>query len=176
LKCKAARPASLSTLPSTYDDFLYAPVGESIDGAWLTVLSVLARQNVDPWEEAAELSRMPHDIATRRLISMITASPGSNAHPAAAADRLVGLLPRHIAAADVAPNVLQGEPAARRSPRPVSLMVIAIYILVMVLGQWLASSIFEKAPANVASVPSPGSAPGETADARHRTDDSGEVK
>lgn len=104
---KTARSASLSALPSIYDDFLYAPVGESINGALLTVLSVLARQNVDPWEEAADLSRMPHDTATRRLLSMIAASPSqpSDADQAAVADRLIGLLPRRIAAADVAPKV-----------------------------------------------------------------------
>ena len=58
------RLASPSVLPSTYDNFLYAPVGESAHGALLTVLSVLARQNVDPWEEAAELSRLPPDSRT----------------------------------------------------------------------------------------------------------------
>jgi hypothetical protein len=168
LKCKTIRSALLSALPSTYDDFLYAPVGESVNGALLTVLSVLARQNVDPWEEAADLSRMPHDTATQRLISMITASPSqpSNANQTAVADRLIGLLQRRIVAGDVIPNarapVSQAEPAAQRSPPPVNLMVIAIYIGVMVLGQWLAASIFEKAPADVASAPSLRSTPGET--------------
>jgi len=60
--------ASLSKLPSTYNDFLYAPVGEDTNGALLTVLSVLARQNLDPWDEAADLSRLPPDAAAQRLI------------------------------------------------------------------------------------------------------------
>jgi hypothetical protein len=67
-------------LPSAYDDFLYAPVGESTNGALLTVLSVLARQNVDPWEEAADLNRLPRDTAARRLTAMFTASPGQSSN------------------------------------------------------------------------------------------------
>ena len=164
LKSKMVRPASMSALPSTYDDFLYAPVGESTNGALLTVLSVLARQNVDPWEEAADLSRMPHDTAARRLISMITASPGQSptANQAAVADRLIALLPRRSTSLDRAPDVLQAKPTAHRSPPTVSLMVIAIYVGVIFLTQWIAASIFEKPPDPAASAPSLPSTPGET--------------
>jgi hypothetical protein len=159
-----ARAPSSSTLPSTYDDFLYAPVGESTNGTLLTVLSVLARQNIDPWEEAADLSRMPRDSAARRLISMITVSPGQSsiADQEAVADRLVALLPRRIAAVDRAPNVLQGEPAVRRYASAVNWLVIAIYIGVVVLSQWIAASFFEKPTAGVAPVPSPQSNARET--------------
>lgn len=143
------RPASLSELPSAYDDFLYAPVGESSNGALLTVLSVLARQNVDPWEEAAELSRLPSDTAARRLTAMITASPGQSSNQAA--DRLIALLPRRIASADSAPGAVPSAPPADW-PRPrVNLMVIAIYIGVMVLTQWIAATVFEKSPVDAAS-------------------------
>jgi hypothetical protein len=150
------RATSLSTLPSAYDDFLYALVGESTHGALLTVLSVLARQNLDPWKEAADLSRMPQETAAHRLISMIAASPGqsSAADQAAVADRLIALLPGHIAAVDGAPNVLHGEPAVHRSPPAINLVVITIYIGVMVLSQWIAMSIFERSPARAASAPS----------------------
>jgi hypothetical protein len=149
------RASALSTLPSTYDDFLYALVGESTNGALLTVLSVLARQNLDPWREAADLSRMPHEIAALRLISMITVSPGqsSTANQAAVADRLIALLPCRIAAVDGAPNVSREESAVRRSPPGINLMVIAIYIVVMILSQWIAASVFEKPPAHVPSLP-----------------------
>jgi DNA-binding transcriptional LysR family regulator len=166
------RPASLSVLPSAYDDFLYAPVGESTNGALLTVLSVLARQNVDPWEEAADLSRLPRDTAARRLTAMITASPGQSSNQAVVADRLIALLPRRIASADSAPTALPSVPPVDRPPPTVNLMVIAIYIGVMVLSQWIAASIFEKAPAHVDPAPSPPSTLGEglpstTADAKN---------
>jgi hypothetical protein len=38
-----------------YNDFLFAPIGEQANGMQLSVLSALARMNVDPWEEAARL-------------------------------------------------------------------------------------------------------------------------
>jgi hypothetical protein len=146
-----ARPSSLSTLPSAYDDFLYATVGESTNGALLTVLSVLARENLDPWKEAADLSRMPQETAARRLISMITASPGQSSNQAAVADRLIALLPRRIAGGEGAPNVLPDEPTVHWSPPAINLVVITIYIGVMIISQWVATSIFERPPAHVAS-------------------------
>ena len=39
-----------------FDEFLFAPVGEDAGGTPLTLLSLLARLSIDPWEEAAELS------------------------------------------------------------------------------------------------------------------------
>ncbi len=176
LKSKIVRSASLSTLPSAYDAFLYAAVGESANGAPLTVLSVLARQNVDPWEEAADLSRMPRDTAARKLISMITASPGrsstdqsSTDDRAALAGRLIALLPQCIAAVNGTPKAPQGEAVVQRSPQVVNWMVITIYIGVIVLTQWIAADIFEKPPAHVAAQPSPLPATGETS-REHRRD------
>jgi hypothetical protein len=156
LKSTLVRASSLSTLPSAYDDFLYAPIGESSNGALLTVLSVLARQNLDPWSEAADLSRMPQDTAARRLISMITVSPvqSAAADQAAIADRLIALLPRRIAAIDGAPDARAEPAAAHPSPRTINLVVITIYIGVMILSQWIATSIFER-PQVQASAPAP---------------------
>jgi hypothetical protein len=152
-------------LPSTYDEFLYAPVGESSNGALLTVLSVLARQNVDPWEAAADLSRLPNDTAARRLTSLITASPSrsSTVDQAAMAHRLIALLPSRTAPADSkpAPNDSRGEAPMHRIPPTAILTVIAIYICVMFLSQWIALSRFEEAPAEVADSPTPPSTLGE---------------
>ena len=41
---------------SKFDPFLFASVGEEIDGVPLSVLSVLTRLDLDPREEAAPLS------------------------------------------------------------------------------------------------------------------------
>jgi hypothetical protein len=174
-----ARLASPSVLPSTYDDFLYAPVGESTHGALLTVLSVLARQNVDPWEEAAALSRLAPDTAAQRLTAMITALPGLSSNQAAVAERLIALLPRRIASADSAPTAGPSEPPVNGPAPTVNLMVIAIYIGVMFLSQLIAVSLFEKSPiGGAASAPT-----GTTDDVRsenahvgYRTDDRGEVR
>jgi hypothetical protein len=160
------RSTSRSVIPSTYDDFLYAPVGESSNGALLTVLSVLARQDVDPWEAAADLTQLPQEAATRRLTSMIAASPGrsSTGDQAAMANRLIALLPRRSApdAGKSAPDVPHCEAPLNRPPSAVSLMVIAIYICVMLLSQWIASSRLQEAPAEAAASPTPPSTLGET--------------
>lgn len=162
MESKIARSASPSKLPSAYNDFLYASVGEDTNGELLTVLSMLARRDVDPWEEAADLSRLPRDTAARRLISMITASPdpSSIADQTAVADRLIALLPARIASADGKPNALQVVPPTPGSPPSVSFMAIAIYIGVMAVSQWIAASMFDKPPVDVAL--SPPSTLGET--------------
>ncbi|MEO8224272.1 MAG: hypothetical protein ABI661_05660, partial [Gammaproteobacteria bacterium] len=79
--------------------FLYATIADESDGAPLTVLSALARQDVDPWDEAARLARLPLEAATLSLTTMIAARPpGSSVRPdaAATAARLIALLPRRV--------------------------------------------------------------------------------
>jgi hypothetical protein len=89
------RAASVS-LGSEFDDFLFAPIGEDRNGTLLSVLSALARLDVDPWLEAAKLARLPGETATQRLASLIAALPdGPSAHadPRTIAARLIALLP-----------------------------------------------------------------------------------
>lgn len=50
-----------------YAAFLYNAVGEDARGASVTVLSMLARLGVDPWQEAHELAGMPAASARQRL-------------------------------------------------------------------------------------------------------------
>ena len=69
-------PSSVSKLSSEFDDFLFAPVGEDSNGLPLTVLSTLARSDLDPWQEAARLTEAPGKIATERLAMLITSLPG----------------------------------------------------------------------------------------------------
>ena len=52
---------------SEFDPFLYAPVGEERNGMLLSVLSALARLDVDPWQEAAALTKMPAQDATAAI-------------------------------------------------------------------------------------------------------------
>jgi hypothetical protein len=68
---------------------------------------------------------------------------------------LIALLPRRIASADSAPGALPSVPPVDWPRSRVNLMVIAIYIGVMVLSQWIAAGIFEKSPVDtVSSTPS----------------------
>ena len=87
-----------SALATEFDQFLRASIGEESNGMLLSVLSALARLDIDPWEEAAALARLPTNAAGRRLSSLIAALPyGQLAHvdPDKIAARLIVLLPTH---------------------------------------------------------------------------------
>ena len=80
-----------------FDKFLGAPIGEGRNGTPLSVLSALARLNVDPWQEAASLARMPTDAAATRLTALIVALPDAPTKDVPAttiAADLVTLLPK----------------------------------------------------------------------------------
>jgi hypothetical protein len=89
--------ASVSFFKPEFDDFLYAAIGMEGNEMPLSVLSALARLNVDPWAEAAELSELPKDTAALKLASLIAQLPvgrWARADSRAIADRLIELLPR----------------------------------------------------------------------------------
>jgi len=48
--------APMSVPGSEFNDFLFAPIGEDKNGMLVSVLSGLARSDVDPWQEAAKLA------------------------------------------------------------------------------------------------------------------------
>jgi hypothetical protein len=56
-----------SSLGSEFDAFLFAPLGEDGNGVPLSVISVLARMNLDPWQEAGNLATLPAEAAANRL-------------------------------------------------------------------------------------------------------------
>jgi hypothetical protein len=88
--------ARFSTLSASYDDFLFAPVCEDANGMRLSVLSALARMNVDPWEEAGRLATLPKATAERTLLSVLDRVSGrswKSLEAAAIAARLIRLLP-----------------------------------------------------------------------------------
>ena len=91
--------ASVSFFKPEFDNFLYASIATDKPGMPLSVLSALARLNVDPWEEAAELSELPKIPAAQRLALLIAQLPGERWTPADSrtiADRLIELLPRRV--------------------------------------------------------------------------------
>jgi hypothetical protein len=81
---------------SAFDPFLFSTIGEERNGMSLSVLSALARLELDPWDEAASLSGMPARAATERLTSLLCSLPSSHmeAPTSATVARLVGLLPQ----------------------------------------------------------------------------------
>lgn len=88
-----------STLSATFNDFLFATVCEERNEMQLSVISALARQDLDPWTEAAELARMPADGAARRLSSLLAGAvndPPARPDHATIAVRLIALLPTPV--------------------------------------------------------------------------------
>jgi hypothetical protein len=85
------------TLPhSDLNDFLFAVIGQEASGLELSVMSALAREGLDPWQEGMRLARLPLPSAIDELARMIAAMPASLwPQPVATevATRLVRLLP-----------------------------------------------------------------------------------
>lgn len=91
------RTSAIHGLPTEFKLFLSAPVFEDSNGMLVSVLSALARMNMDPWQEADELSHMPVGNATQRLTSIIAGlpnRPSTSGNADTIARRLITLLPR----------------------------------------------------------------------------------
>ena len=90
------RAAAIALPGAEFNDFLFAPIGEDRNGVLVSVLSGLARLDVDPWQEAADLAQLPGETATQRLASLIGAlrdGDPSYLDPRTIAMRLIALLP-----------------------------------------------------------------------------------
>jgi hypothetical protein len=79
-----------------FDPFLFASVGEEVNGIPLSVLSALARLGVDPRDEATRLSRLTSKTAASQLARMFARLPDrpwTSPEIRRIASRLVELLP-----------------------------------------------------------------------------------
>ena len=153
------RCTSVAPLGSEFDSFLFAPIGEDRNGMLLSVLSALARLDVDPWQEANELAQLPREAATQRLALLIAALPGGpSAHlahlgrhldPGAIAVRLIALLPRGASSNIPLRDTLPGAGAVTNSR-----VLTFVIIMAAVLGaQWIIAS--HQPPAQVDNAPEP---------------------
>lgn len=80
-----------------FERFLCATVGADRRATDVTVLSMLARLNVDPWGEASELATMSDGPARRRLdvlMARFTDVPALASNRGKIISRLLSLLPR----------------------------------------------------------------------------------
>lgn len=116
------RSAALTAAPgSEFDEFLYAPIAEERSGMVLSVLSALARRNLDPWDEAARLARLPRAAAISFLTTLIATlpdGPSPRTDPGPMAERLIDLLPRRLASKDPAPTEQSVSGSPGQSSRP----------------------------------------------------------
>jgi hypothetical protein len=119
-----------------YNAFLFAPIGEEASGLKLSVLSALARQNIDPWQEAAALARLSTSAARSRLASAITAALGSSIDSDEVAAHLIALLPRSAPAVAPASGFAARLRAMGDRPRgnPSSMTGRDIVIVILVMA------------------------------------------
>jgi hypothetical protein len=117
-----AMPARFSLLNASFDDFLFASIGEEASGMPLSVASVLARLGTDPWIEAGRLARLPQAKATEALAAMIAQVPTPNWQPSEVPGivaRLIPLLPGLTAVPSLRPEPKHSNPARSQSTQPV---------------------------------------------------------
>jgi len=128
--------ASIPPLGSEFNDFLFALVGEDRNGMPLSVVSVLARMELDPWVEAAGLADLPAETAARKLAAWLDALPDPTLKPASPdtrAARLIGLLPRRTTPDSRLSLAATGAVVAAH-PRSLTKMILVAIYIVLSLG------------------------------------------
>jgi len=147
--------ASLPQPGSGFDAFLFAPVGDDRNGMLLSVLSALARLDVDPWQEAADLARLPRSAAIERLTALIAALPGrpaSQPDPGTIAARLIALLPARTDSNAPSRAAMSGGGDGANLHPVVRVVALNLILVAVMLGaQWLVIS--HTSPAQVAEAP-----------------------
>jgi hypothetical protein len=118
------------TLPrSQFNEFLFASIGKEGNGMPLSVVSALARLEIDPWQEAARLSVLPEDLAVAALDGLIRRlpAPGWNeTETREIAARLIELLPH--SGAPARPGAPLSSSERKTGPR------VAVWLLVAALA------------------------------------------
>ena len=124
---------------SNLNTFLFADIGVDGNGLPLSVLSALARQGLDPWDEAERLARLPRRAAADGLARLIAALPASLwplPEATVAASRLVALLPGH-SDAPTPLSALMRAPAGRPAG-PWLIAAVLFMVLMAVLTAFVA--------------------------------------
>ncbi len=116
-----------------FDKFLGSSIGDDRNGTGLSVLSALARLDVDPWQEATSLSLMSREAAAARLTELIEALPDAQASAIpsrmSAAD-LVALLPKLKAHDARSPDGAFAAPGVRKTR---ALFVVSAFAVMMLI-------------------------------------------
>ncbi len=140
-----AQPSKKLTLGSEFDAFLFAPIGQEKNGMLLTVLSALARLDIDPWREAAELARMPKGAANRRVTSMIAGleiASTAPLEPETVAARLITLLPRGVRSSSGLSEQLPAGGVGLSSRAILCVVLLNLLLVVAMVGAQRAAVIY----------------------------------
>lgn len=131
-------PASNLGLGSEFDNFLFAPVAEDSNGLTVSVVSMLGRLNLDPWQAAASLAGLPVELATQKLTALLGRLPGpalQEPESRTLAIRLVALLPRAPKSAAPPPQTSATSGGSTHARLVTNGAFLAIYLGVMLATQ-----------------------------------------
>jgi hypothetical protein len=118
-----------------FDEFLFASVGEEVDGIPLSVLSALSRLDLDPRAEAVRLAHLTKEAASEQLARMIARlydRHWSVSEVRGIASGLVERLPTPGAAA-TNNHAAEGVNPATGFRAPASLIYLAMAVAVLVV-------------------------------------------
>jgi hypothetical protein len=127
---------SLAPLGPEFQPFLQSKLWADTDEAPLTMLSALARLDIDAWQEAAELAALPKVGAEKRLADRLRALPGAPSAPSevdALCGRSVRLLPQ--GPTRPAGVIAKGPTAVRTKTNTQIVALTSVYLLI---GTWVA--------------------------------------
>lgn len=140
-----------------YERFLLACVRVDRNGLAVSMLSTLARQDLDPWRVAAELDALSTAAATTRLVTLLGTAHDPSPEALATATRLVALLPHGRAPPGLA-RPPTAAPAVTNALGPVPalahLLLAVLVVIALLVG--LRHGLMTAAPPAAAPVsPSP---------------------
>jgi hypothetical protein len=134
------RRAYAPMLPE-FDTFLFASVGDEVDGVPLSVLSALSRLGLDPRDEAARLSRLTKEAAAEQLARMIARLSDQRWTLSEARRIAGGLIERLPPASAGKPHRLKTgagpTPASRASPFLIYLALLIALLVSLIAGGFL---------------------------------------
>jgi len=134
------RRAYAPMLPE-FDTFLFASVGDEVDGVPLSVLSALSRLGLDPRDEAARLSRLTKEAAAEQLARMIARLSDQRWTLSEARRIAGGLIERLPPASAGKPRRLKTgagpTPASRASPFLIYLALLIALLVSLIAGGFL---------------------------------------
>jgi hypothetical protein len=140
-----------------FDMFLRAPIAQGGDGLFFSVLSGLARLDIDPWLEAEELAMLPLSTATQRLSALIsTLSDGRPAplDPSIKAASLIALLP-HRPHATTKSRAISHSISVTEPHASLSWIAFVIFLIISLTAQYFITHSAAKPPAAQAPVAAP---------------------
>jgi hypothetical protein len=133
-------PAGALRFRSEFDAFLFAPVGADESGMPLSVVSVLARLDLDPWQEAAQLAALSQESAAQKMVSILDTVPNPpllSSDILAVATRLVAMLPRQTPLPGSPRRAFSMPPGTTLPRAHANALILISYLLFMITSQFL---------------------------------------